>query len=298
MAVSITLNPITGEFDLVGGGAASGVDSVNTRTGAVVLSKSDVGLTNVDNTSDATKNSASVTLTNKTIDAANNTISNISNSEIKSAAAIDASKIADGSVSSTEFQYLSNVTSDIQTQINSKFTTPSGTISQYVRGNGTLATFPTVPANLDDLSDVVISGPSNGQVLTYDLGTSSWKNATPSGGGGTGSAGDIAETSFSMANNQSSAANVTGLVFANATVRSFKALISIEVDATSDLFQAVELLGIQKGASWEMLQTSTGDNAQVIFSITSAGQIQYISGNISGFVSGKIKFKASTTTIG
>lgn len=34
--------------------------------------------------------------------------------------AIDAAKIADGSVSSTEFQYLSGVTSDIQTQISSK----------------------------------------------------------------------------------------------------------------------------------------------------------------------------------
>lgn len=34
--------------------------------------------------------------------------------------AIDATKIADGSVSSTEFQFLSNVTSDIQTQLNAK----------------------------------------------------------------------------------------------------------------------------------------------------------------------------------
>lgn len=34
---------------------ASGVTSVNTRTGAVTLAKSDVGLANVDNTSDAAK---------------------------------------------------------------------------------------------------------------------------------------------------------------------------------------------------------------------------------------------------
>jgi hypothetical protein len=34
--------------------------------------------------------------------------------------AIDAAKIADGSVSSTEFQYLGNVTSDLQTQLNNK----------------------------------------------------------------------------------------------------------------------------------------------------------------------------------
>jgi hypothetical protein len=59
-------------------------------------------------------------LTNKTIDADLNTISNIENADIKVGAAIDAAKIADGSVSNAEFQYLGNVTSDIQTQINSK----------------------------------------------------------------------------------------------------------------------------------------------------------------------------------
>jgi hypothetical protein len=48
------------------------VSSVAGRTGDVVLTKTDVGLANVDNTSDATKNSAPVTLTNKTINGANN----------------------------------------------------------------------------------------------------------------------------------------------------------------------------------------------------------------------------------
>lgn len=62
--------------------------------------------------------SHSATVTNKSIDADNNTITNIDNANIKAGAAIDASKIADGSVSSTEFQYLSGVTSDIQTQLN------------------------------------------------------------------------------------------------------------------------------------------------------------------------------------
>lgn len=63
-------------------------------------------------------NDDSAILTNKTIDADDNTISNIANSEIKTAAGIDASKIADGSVSNTEFQYLDGVTSNIQDQIN------------------------------------------------------------------------------------------------------------------------------------------------------------------------------------
>ena len=47
------------------------VTSVNGQTGTVSLTKSDVGLGNVDNTSDATKNSATATLTNKTLDNTN-----------------------------------------------------------------------------------------------------------------------------------------------------------------------------------------------------------------------------------
>lgn len=48
--------------------------AINTPTGIV---KGDVGLGNVDNTSDATKNAATVSLTNKTINASLNTISNL-----------------------------------------------------------------------------------------------------------------------------------------------------------------------------------------------------------------------------
>lgn len=59
----------------------------------------------------------SATLTNKSIDADTNTITNIDNNEIKASAAIDATKIANGSVSNTEFQYLDGLTSVIQGQI-------------------------------------------------------------------------------------------------------------------------------------------------------------------------------------
>jgi hypothetical protein len=51
------------------------------------------------------------TLTNKSIDADTNTITNIENADIKAAAAIDATKIANGSVSNSEFQQLDGLTS-------------------------------------------------------------------------------------------------------------------------------------------------------------------------------------------
>ncbi len=53
------------------------------------------------------------TLTNKTIDADLNTISNIENADIKAAAAIDATKIANGTVDNTEFQRLNGVGSQV-----------------------------------------------------------------------------------------------------------------------------------------------------------------------------------------
>lgn len=49
------------------GAQVNTVDSVAGKTGVVTLVKADVGLDNVDNTSDATKNSAVATLTNKTV---------------------------------------------------------------------------------------------------------------------------------------------------------------------------------------------------------------------------------------
>lgn len=59
-------------------------------------------------------------LTNKSIDSDNNTITNIVDADIKTAAAIDATKIADGSVTSTEFQFINSLSSNAQTQLDAK----------------------------------------------------------------------------------------------------------------------------------------------------------------------------------
>jgi len=110
------------------------------------------------------------------------------------------------------------------------------------------------------------------------------------------SANDIAETSFSLSNNQASPANVTGLVISSGA-RSAKVLLSVNIDATSDLFEAFELLVINKGSSFDMSVQSVGDDSNIIFTITTGGQVQYTSANYAGFVSGSIKFRAITTTV-
>lgn len=107
--------------------------------------------------------SSSDTLTNKTINATSNTISNISNTEIKSAAAIALNKLAalsshsralasdasgfisESAVTATELGYLSGVTSALQTQINAI----SGKVIQVKFGTYATATNRTSTAMAD-----------------------------------------------------------------------------------------------------------------------------------------------------
>jgi hypothetical protein len=113
---------------------------------------------------------------------------------------------------------------------------------------------------------------------------------------GAASPGDIDETSFSINNSQAIAANITGLAFSNAVVRSFQVLASVYINATSSLYEEVKISGIQKGSDWDISVISTGDESGIQFSITSSGQLKYTSANYSGFVSGTIKFRALTTS--
>lgn len=105
-------------------------DGDNTKKAQLDLSGIGTGVTRVFTLPNADTTlvgvAVSQTLTNKTIDADNNTISNIGDAEIKSGAAINTSKIADGSVSNTEFQFLDGVTSSIQGQIDDHNNATSG----------------------------------------------------------------------------------------------------------------------------------------------------------------------------
>ena len=104
--------------------------------------------------------------------------------------------------------------------------------------------------------------------------------------------GDIAHTSFTAADNQVAAANVTALTFANASVRSFKAIVSIVRAST---YQQLELTGIQKGASWELGQSSLGDDCGLTFTITSAGAVQYTSTSTGSTAT--VNFRAWVTSV-
>ena len=109
--------------------------------------------------------------------------------------------------------------------------------------------------------------------------------------------GDIGHSSFSLANNQASPSNVTGLSFANATVRGAFVKYSIIIDATSDLYESGELELIQRGSDWVISRETTGDNSLIDFDVDTNGQVTYTSPNFSGFVSGTLKYRAEVTNV-
>ena len=151
----------------------------------------------VDSQAHSVTPSSTTTFTNKTIDAdgTGNNISNIDNADIKASAAIDASKIADGSVSDAEFQRLDGLTSDIQTQLDLKAALASPDLTgnptaptQSASDNSTkLATTAYVDGQvateneLSELNDVTIAAIADANYLIYDDAASVWKNKAISG---------------------------------------------------------------------------------------------------------------------
>ena len=141
--------------------------------------------------------SSTTTFTNKTIDedATGNSITNLANASIKAGAAIDATKIADGSVTSTEFQYINSLSSNAQDQITLKAPLASPALTgnptaptQAAGNNSTrLATTAYVDNStasrdqLSEMTDVTFTGLADANYFIYDNSASVWKNKAISG---------------------------------------------------------------------------------------------------------------------
>jgi hypothetical protein len=141
--------------------------------------------------------SSTNTFTNKTIDAdgTGNSITNIEDANIKAAAAIDATKIADGSVTSAEFQYINSLSSNAQDQIDLKAPLASPGLTgnptaptQSAGDNSTkLATTAYVDNStaardqLGEMTDVTLTSVADANYFIYDNAASVWKNKAISG---------------------------------------------------------------------------------------------------------------------
>ena len=110
------------------------------------------------------------------------------------------------------------------------------------------------------------------------------------------SPGDLQEASYSLLESQTET-NVTGLVFDPLVVRSFVANISVQIDATVDLYEQFTIQAVNTGSDWEYTIESQGDESSINFIVDTSGQIKYNSSTYVGFVEGFIKFRATTTSV-
>jgi hypothetical protein len=96
------------------------------------------------------------------------------------------------------------------------------------------------------------------------------------------------QTSFTLTNNQSSAANITGLIFDPIGTKAFFLDYFIyRSTGSSGVAQSGQLRGVYNSftSTWLMSDDYSGENAGITFSILSSGQIQYTSTNIVGSTS-------------
>tara|TARA_R100000656_G_scaffold75482_1_gene55915 strand:+ start:177 stop:785 length:609 start_codon:yes stop_codon:yes gene_type:complete len=110
----------------------------------------------------------------------------IRNDDVNAAAAIDATKAADGTVTSTEFQYINSLSSNAQTQITSVTTTANaalpkagGTMTGTIAADDQQITKP----RLTDYSETVAAAGSKTSAFNLDLESGNVQSLTMSGGG-------------------------------------------------------------------------------------------------------------------
>ncbi len=105
---------------------------------------------------------------------------------------------------------------------------------------------------------------------------------------------DILTTSASILNNQTTFADISGFIFNSSEVISINSEFIIQRSTVSPASKLVEsgfIQGNYNGATWSFSVESVG-NSGVEFNITSAGQLQYRTSNLTGSsYSGLITFR-------
>jgi hypothetical protein len=114
---------------------------------------------------------------------------------------------------------------------------------------------------------------------------------------------DILQTTFVIANNNVTPANVNGLSFNTGQVRAAFIEYSIYLTSTSNpsgFSEAGQMIAVYDnlagtGSKWSLTMGSVNGNSGVTFTITDTGQIQYVSPNVgaSGY-SGVMHFNAKS----
>lgn len=114
----------------------------------------------------------------------------------------------------------------------------------------------------------------------------------------TPSSGDLTEYSFYATNNQTTQASINNFYFDSFSVQSFIAQITITITRTTSILRALVILkGLNTSSGWILRNEYIGDTTGIQFFCDNTGQINYTSTNISNWISTKINFRASTTSL-
>ncbi len=230
------------------------------------LTKAQVGLGNVDNTSDATKNSATVTLTNKTIAAGSNTITGINNANLSGSAAISDANISSAATWNAKQNALTAGTD---------YVTPTGSGAGLTSLNASNITSGTVPtARL---------GSGTADATKYLAGDQTWKTL-PAAGTGTVTSVGISSSDFAIS---SSPVTTSGTIVANLNT---SGVSSGTYDRVTVNTKGIVTAGVNKSVSMQTrsfntaFQASTTRDSEVKYSVSISCTIS-LSGGQSGTVS-------------
>ena len=180
---------------------------------------------------------------------------------------------------------------DLQSALNAKFDDPTGTISQYIRGDGSLATFPTIPTitpaaltRTNDTNVTLTLGGNPGSALLQAVSlTLGWS----------GTLDDGRITSANTWNNKQNALNGTGIVKSTAGTISYISGNSGQfvkgdgsLDSNSYITSAVSSVSAGTGMNFSTI-TNTGSVA------IDSNKVPYYS---AGFSPGLAKWNGSAWT--
>jgi hypothetical protein len=124
---------------------------------------------------------------------------------------------------------------------------------------------------LDQLSDVIIASPTNGQVLTYETSSGKWKNQAAGGGGGT-PGGSNTHVQFNNSGAFGGSANFAWLNSVNQ--------LKLTAGAASDNPFLIKLAASQSG---DALRIEPNGSATPLVQVVAAGQLKITGGASDGF---------------
>lgn len=154
------------------------------------------------------------------------------------------------------------------------------------------------------VNNTVFAYPTPGDEPGWGEAATSWAEEVTDVLGSLLGPDDILETSATINNNVASATNIPGLLFNTASARGAVIEYSVYRVSTANpsgnsetgIMTLIYDAGASAGNKWTMTIGNIAGESGVSFSVTDAGQVQYVSTDIdSAGYSGVIKFKARAT---